>query len=116
MPVKFRRGHYFGAQYITGPQCLLLMLDLQDERIEDPYVMAMTEDQIYGNPMEESVRAAVLAGTDEANREHGTTWHPLEIRYSFSSWDKRCNLMRWAAKAIIDQLATQGPESFAVRA
>lgn len=115
MPILFRRGHYFGAQYITGPECLLLYLDLQDERIEDPIVSALNEDRLYGNPNDTDVRAAVLAGTDEANNEHGTNWHPLEIRYSYSSWNKGCTLMRWAAKAIVDQLVTQGIESFVRR-
>jgi hypothetical protein len=104
-----------GAQYITGPPCLLLLLDLQDERIGDPFVVPRNEDQLDGNPDVGSVRAAVLAGTDEANNDHGTSWHPLEIRSSFSSWDKSCNLMRWAAKAIIERLATQGSESFVRR-
>ena len=36
MSNRFRRGHYSGTKYVTGPQILLLMLDLQDERIEDP--------------------------------------------------------------------------------
>ncbi len=115
MVTVFRRGHYFGTQYITGPQCLLLLLDLQDERIDDPFVAALNEDLIYGNPEDHCVRTAVLAGTDEANSEHKTSWHPLEIRYSFSSYDKRCTLMRRAARAIVEQLATQSPESFARR-
>ena len=93
-PTGFVGAITSAPKYVTGPQILLLMLDLQDERIEDPLITAMIEAQIYGNPAEESLRAAVLAGTDEANRDHGTAWHPLEIRYSFSSWDKRCNLMR----------------------
>jgi hypothetical protein len=112
MSIVFRRGHYFGAEYLTGPQILLLLLDLQDERIEDPYVAAMDEDRLYGNPEAGRVREAVLAGTDEANSDHGTSWHPLEVRYSYSSWDRSCNLMRWAAKAIVERLATQGPEPF----
>jgi hypothetical protein len=94
-----RRGHYFVTQLITGPQCLLLMLDLQCERIVDPFVTALNTCPIYGRPEDNTVRTAVLAGTDEANAEFGTNWHPLEIRYSYSGYDnKQCRLMGRAAQ------------------
>jgi hypothetical protein len=110
-----KRGHYFVTQYITGPQSLLLMLDLQPERIADPFVTPLNVCPIYGQPEDIIVRAAVLAGTDEANAEFGTNWHPLEIRYSYSGYDnKRCGLMHWAAYNIVKELAQRGPEGVEV--
>ena len=108
-------GDYFATQYITGPQCLLLMLDLQDERIPDPVVSAIDVCRIHGAPTDAVVQRAVLAGTDEANAEFGARWHPLAIRYSYSGYNvEQCNLMRWAAYNIVKELATQGPEGVKV--
>jgi hypothetical protein len=113
MPVFVRRGHYFAAQYVTGPQYLYLMLDLQDERVAEPFVTAFNVCTVYGRPDDAVVRAAVLAGTDEANAEFGTSWHPLEIRYSYSGYDnKRCGLMRRAAYDIVTGLAQRGADRF----
>ena len=111
----FRCEHYFGALYITGPQYLYLLLDLQQERIADPIVTPINVDQVYGNPIDEAVRAAVIAGCEEGNAAHGTNLWPLEIRYSFSSYNRECNLMRWAARAIVEQLAEKGLDSFPLR-
>jgi hypothetical protein len=111
----FRCEQYFGALYITGPQILYLLLDLQPERIADPIVTPINVDHLYGNPTDEAVRAAVIAGCAEANAEHGTNRWPLEIRYSYSSYDPDCHLMRWAALAIVEQFAEKGPDSFPLR-
>jgi hypothetical protein len=48
MPRVVKRGHYFVTQYITGPQCLQLTLDLQTERFGDPFVTAFNVCPIYG--------------------------------------------------------------------
>ncbi len=110
-----RWGHYYVTQYITGPQCLRLMLDLQPERIVDPYVTAISVCPVYGLPEEATVRSAVLAGTDEANAVFGSNWHPLEIRYSYSGYDnKRCRLMQSAAYNIVKEVAQRGPEGIPV--
>jgi hypothetical protein len=115
MPGVVKRGHYFVTQYITGPQILLLMLDLQPERIADPFVTAITVYSLYGQPEDAVVRAEVLAGTDEANAEFGTSWHPLEIRYAYSGYDNReCRLMHWAAYNIVKELAQRGPDGIKV--
>lgn len=101
-----RRGHYLINQIITGPQCLLLMLDLVTERIDDPFVTATNVCPIYGQPTDDVVRAAVLSGTDRANAEFGTNWHPLEIRYSYSGYDnKHCTIMGRAGYNIVAALA-----------
>jgi len=110
----FRHEHYFGAMYITGPQSLYLLLDLQPERIADPTVTPIREDRLYGNPSDDAVRAAVVAGCEAANKESGTDLWPLEIRYTYSGSDRECHLMRWAAQAIVERLATDGPDSFPV--
>jgi hypothetical protein len=78
----WRERHYVANRIITGPQSLLLMLDLQPERVETPVVTAIQICPVYGQPLDEIVREAVLSGTDRANREFGTNLHLLEIRYS----------------------------------
>jgi hypothetical protein len=107
----WRRGHYLVNQIITGPQCLLLMLDMQQERIDDPFVTAINVCPVYGRPEDATVREAVLKGTDEANAEFRTNWHPLEIRFSYSGYDNRhCRLAGRAAYNIVKALAEHGPE------
>jgi hypothetical protein len=108
-------GPYFLTQIITGPQWLRLLLDLQPERISDPYVTATGICPVYGQPQDDVVRAAVLRGTDEANAEFGTNWHPLEIRYSYSGYDNQnCKLMGRAAYNIVKELAQRGKEHIMV--
>ena len=98
----WRRGHYLVNQIITGPQCLLLMLDMQAERIDDPLVSAIDVCAMYGRPDDAVVRAAVLKGTDEANAEFRTNWHPLEIRFSYSGYDnQKCQLAGQAGYNIV---------------
>jgi hypothetical protein len=90
----------------TGPQDLLLMLDIADERLVDPFVNALGVCPSYGRPTDEVVRAAVLRGTDEGNAKFGTSWHPIEIRFSYSGYDNaECRLAGWAAFNIIEALA-----------
>jgi hypothetical protein len=109
-----RNGHYFATRITTGPQDLLLMLDLSDERIPDPFVSAIDICPMYGRPTDEVVRNAVLAGTDRANAEFGTSWHPLEIRFSYSGWNnEQCSIAGWAAYNIVRavvQGTVAGPE------
>jgi len=45
-----KHEHYFTRRYTTGPQDLLLMLDLQPERIADPFVTALETCTKYGKP------------------------------------------------------------------
>jgi hypothetical protein len=109
MDKVWRRGTYFVHHITTGPQDLLLMLDMQTERIDDPYVSAIDVCPIYGRPTDAPVRAAVLKGTDEANAEFGTSWHPLEIRFRYSGYDnERCRLAGWAGYNIVKALAELG--------
>jgi hypothetical protein len=109
MDKVWRRGHCVVNQTITGPQSLLLMLDMQPERIDDPFVSAMNVCPVYGRPDDEVMRAAVLRGTDEANAEFGSSWHPLEIRFSYSGYDNRhCRLAAWAGYNIVKALAGRG--------
>jgi hypothetical protein len=49
------------------------MIDLQHERIADPFVTALNACPIYGRPDDAVVRAAVLRGTDEANAKFGSS-------------------------------------------
>lgn len=101
-----RNGHYFATRITTGPQDLLLLLDLADERIVDPFVSAIDVCPVYGRPTDEAVRAAVLAGTDRANAECGTSLHPLEVRFSYSGYDsERCSLAGRAAYNIVRAIA-----------
>ena len=106
MPGVWRQGEYFGTRYITGPQILTLLVVLADERVADPDVTALYVCPLYGPTAAEVVRTAVLAGTDRANAEFGTSLHPLDIRYSYSGWDtQRCNLADWAGYNIVRAVA-----------
>lgn len=110
-----KRGHYYVARYTTGPQDLLLMLDMENERINDPFVVALCICPIYGQPEDPTVRAAVLRGADEANAMHGTSWYPLEIKYWYSGYDNaRCSLMARAAFDVVKALAERGPDGIEV--
>ena len=114
MPGVWRQGEYLGTRYITGPQMLTLLVALADERVADPDVTALDVCPLYGPTAPEVVRAAVLAGTDRANAECGTSWHPLAIRYSYSGWDTAgCHLADWAGYNIVRAVAdgtVAGPE------
>lgn len=109
MPGVSRKGAYFVTRFTTGPQDLLLMLDLADERIADPFVTCIAPCALYRQPDDAVVRAAVLAGTDQANAECGTSLHPLEIRYWYSGYDAaRCSLFTRAAHEIVSQVHQRG--------
>lgn len=110
-----RQGHYLITRLTTGPQDLLLMLDLADERIADPFVTIIAPSQLYRQPDDAVVRAAVLAGTDRANAECRSSWHPLEIRYWYCGYDREhCSLFGRAAHEIVSQLHRCGLEGIEV--
>lgn len=110
-----RRGQYYVTRYTTGPQDLLLMLDMEIERINDPFVVALSVCPINGQPEDSTVRAAVLRGADEANEMLGTSWYPLEIKYWYSGYDNaRCSLMSCAAFDVVKALAERGPDGIEV--
>ena len=110
-----RRGHYHVTRWTTGPQDLLLMLDMENERIADPVVTALAACPIHGQPDEATVRTAVLSGADQANAKFGTRWYPLEIRNWYSGYDNaRCRLMSSAAFDVVKELAERGPDGIEV--
>jgi len=107
-------GHYLTTRSTTGPQDLILLLDLEPEWVADPFVTAFSESK-YGRPDDDTVRSAVLAGTARANAEFGTNWHPFEIRYSYSGYDlEQCGLMRQAACEIVKELVIRGLEGITI--
>ena len=115
MPGVSRQGQYLVTRFTTGPQDLLLMLDLADERIADPFVTIIAPSQLYHQPDDAVVRGAVLAGTDRANAECGSSWHPLEIRYWYCGYDREhCSLFGRAAHEIVSQLHRHGLASIEV--
>jgi hypothetical protein len=101
-----KQGHYFVTRIITGPEFLLLMLDITDERIADPLVSALNVCPVTGRPDDSVIRTAVLSGTDRANGEFGTKLHPLEVRFSYSSWTGgKCEIAGIAAYNIVRAIA-----------
>jgi hypothetical protein len=103
--VSLSEGCYT-ARVVTGPQDLWRRLALADERIADPDVTVADVCPVYGRPAAEVVRAAVLAGTDRANAEFGTSLHPLEIRFAYSGWNnERCGIAEAAAYEIVRAVA-----------
>jgi len=104
-----RQGQYLVTRVTTGPQDLRLMLDLAEERIADPFVTCIAPSLLYRQPDDEVVRTAVLAGTDRANAECSSSWHPLEIRYWYCGYDREyCSLFGRAAHEIVCQLHRRG--------
>jgi hypothetical protein len=97
----------FTVQFVTGPSSLLLRLALADERIDSPDVTVLRPDPVYGNPDEAAARACVLAGTDEANSDCGTAYHPLAAEYVADN-DADGRLLRRAASAIVRRLSSGG--------
>jgi hypothetical protein len=103
-----KRDGLYGVQIITGPRSVLLRLELLDERIEDFEVAALATDGLYRDPPPEVVRARVLEGIDEANREFGTAFHPWLARYAVEDFNDQCVMLRRAAYAIVQRLAERG--------
>lgn len=112
MPSFARLDGLYGVQIITGPTSVLLRLELLGERIEDfevaPY---MTEGQ-FRVPAPGLVRARLLEGTDEANREFGTSHHPWLARYAIDDDSDECFLLRRAAYCIVARLARSGEDGY----
>lgn len=112
MPSFRRDDSRFGVSIITGPRSVLLRLELLDERIEDFELIAISTVGLYRDPMPEVVRSRVLEGTDEANREFGTRFHPWAARYAVEDYTDDCYLLRRAAHAIVQRLAERGEAGY----
>ena len=108
MPSFGKRDGLYGVQIITGPRSVLLRLKLLPERIEDFEVAAYAPDGLYRNPGPATVRARVLEGTDEANQQYGTSFHPWLARYAVEDFRDECPMLRRAAFSIIERLALFG--------
>jgi hypothetical protein len=107
-----KRDGLYGVQIITGPRSVLLRLELLDERTEDFEVAAYTTEGPYRDPTPDVVRARVLEGTDEANREFGTSFHPWLARYSIEDYSDESFLLRRAAYSIVARLARLGESGY----
>jgi hypothetical protein len=110
---RFRRsdGRY-RVSIITGPQSALLELELFAERIEAFAVEDLPSGRLDRDLSPEVVRARVLEGTDAANREFGTTFHPWLARYVVESYSEECSILRRAAHAIVERLARHGDDGY----
>ncbi len=102
----------YGVQIITGPRSVLLHLELLDERIEDFEVAALSTDGLYRSPDEVTVRARILEGTDEANRQFGTSFHPWLARYAVEDYSDECYMLRRAAFAVVERLAQRREDGY----
>jgi hypothetical protein len=102
------KGNRYSIQIVTGPRSVLLSLVVQSERTEAPVVEWIADRYPYRSPEEDVIRRAVLEGTDAANAENHTNFHPAEIVCAVESWDDGSALIRRAAHAIVERLALQG--------
>ena len=107
-----KRDGLDGVQIITGPRSVLLRMELLDERIEDLEVSAYSTEGLYRDPYPDVVRARVLEGTHEANREFGTSFHPWLARYAIEDYSEECFLLRRAAYTIVARLAQVGESGY----
>ena len=112
MPSFSKRDSLYGVQITTGPRSVLLRLQLLDERIEDFEVAAYTTEGLYRDPPPDVVRTRVLEGTDEANGEFGTSYHPWLARYAVEDYNDDCFLLRRAAYCIVARLAQAGENGY----
>jgi hypothetical protein len=112
MPGFAKRNGSYVVSIITGPRLVLLRLELRDQRTEAPQVLPLSTEFPYRNPDVETVRVRVLEGTDEANREFGTSLHPWVIRYAVEDFNDSCPMLRYAARAIVERLAQEGEEGY----
>jgi hypothetical protein len=111
MPAFRLQKGMFTVQFITGPSSLSLRLAIGSMRPESLDVILLQRDSHYGNVNEAEAGACVLAGTDEANRECGTAFHPLAAEYVADN-DAKGRLLRWAAYSIVKRLAERGESGF----
>jgi hypothetical protein len=102
----------FGVSIITGPRSVRLQLALLDERIEDFEIAALWTGRLYRDPPPEVVRARVLEGTDAANREFGTRFHPWLARYAVEDYNDECFMLRGAFYAVVQRLAEYGESGY----
>jgi hypothetical protein len=100
------------VEIITGARSVYLRLELQGERTQLPQVRPLVPGGLYRSADVETVRARVLEGTDEANREFGTAFHPSVIRYAVEDFHAECPMLRWAARAIVGRLAQLGESGY----
>jgi hypothetical protein len=112
MPSFGKRDGLYGVQIFTGPRSVLLRLELREERIEDFELAAYTTEELYGDPSPDVVRTRVLEGTDEANREFGTSYHPRLARYAVEDFNDECFILRRAAYCIVARLAKVGERAY----
>lgn len=112
MPSFARRDGLYGVRIITGPRSVLLRLGLLEERIEDFGVAAYTAGGPPRDPTPDVVRTRVLEGTDEANSEFGTSYHPRLARYAIEDYNGECYLLRRAAYCIVARLAQAGESGY----
>ena len=108
-----RRDPFFGVTIITGPRSVYLLLAIRGERTETPRVVPLGTVVPRLSMNDSRVRDAVLEGTDEANAGCCTAFHPAEIKFAMETWAGDYSLLRRAARAIVERLATQGPDRYA---
>jgi hypothetical protein len=111
MPVFVFQNGKFAAQFITGPSSIFLRLEFSEHRIDLPAITLLQSDFRYGNPDECSARESLIAGTDDANIECGTNFHPKSAEYIADN-DRNGLLLRIAASAIVKRLAERGEAAF----
>jgi hypothetical protein len=107
-----KRDGLYGVETITGPRSVILRLELRPERNEFPEVVPLFTQFPYRDPDPATVRARVLEGTDEANREFGTSLHPWMVKYAVEDYRDECPVLRYAARAILERLAQQGESGY----
>ena len=103
---------FYGVTIITGPRSVHLKLDLRGDRTSVPEVVPLSTEFPYRNPDAATVRARVLEGTDEANKEFGTSYHPWVVRYAVEDFNEHCCLLRRAAQYIVQRLAEKGESGY----
>jgi hypothetical protein len=108
----WKRDGRYGVQIITGPRSVWLQMVMMSERIDEIEVAAAAIGGLQRNPSAATVRARLLEGTDEANHLYRTAWHPWAADYAVDDYNDECVMLRRAAFAIVERLATQGEQAY----
>lgn len=112
MPSFSKYDGVYGVTIITGPRSVLLRLELGDERGDEIEVEVEAYPANpplgYRDPPLAIVRARLFEGINAANRKYGTSFHVRQAKYHVDDCNDEYFMLRWAAFAIIERLATHG--------
>ena len=105
-----RKGDRYGVTLFTGPNYLTLWLTLAGGERDPACDVTQVPDPRCPAIDAQEVRAAILAGVDEANARFNTRLHPVQVTFVMEYPSE--GLLRDAAFRIVERWATVGPDGY----